>query len=909
MLKLKQYQDHALTALTHFLQACRTTSIENAFKAELAAQNRADEPYQAIFGDIPSVCLRIPTGGGKTLMAAHAVALAGKAVQDSDTPVALWLTPSDMIRTQTMDALSDVRHPYRQAMAEHFGDKIQVCDLESLQTVSPHDIGKTCIVVVATIQSFNVTNTAKRNVYSFFEELAPHFDHVPTSIRDGLEKVSENDLESQPYLTIKDVGRIKHSVANWLHMQRPIVIVDEAHNNRTHRFFKTLGRLNPGCVIELTATPVPGNNVLYHVSAQELKTEEMIKLPIVLAEHPGGWRECLQDAILTRNRLELLAQKETDYVRPIALIQAESANNEATVSVVRQHLVQHENIPEEQIAIATGSEKELEGIDLFDRACKIRYVITIAALREGWDCSFAYVLASLQSMSSSTAVEQLLGRVLRMPYAKARQQDALNKAYTHIVAESFAEAAGGLKDRMVQNMGFERLETASIIVSQQSSLLPDEDGLSSAKIDQHTPKTPYVSAVPDFHIQVNQVPDTQHWPDAVKAVVKIRPSTQGATLLLKGTLDTDTLAQAEAFISQTVTPKIRESVKEQFQAHRAMRQAMRAPAQLGLTFALIPQLCLELDGYLEVVEKETLTELGDWDLLDQPVQLAGFAIHESINSFEIDVNGEKVKYRHIDAQQLKLNDVISSVNEQDLVRWLDTQTRKPYISQRQLQAYLVKMMSYLIHDRGFTLTALVRARFQLAQALGKEIERLRQIAMEKGFQGRLIDMTVPDAKDTAKYSFRFEPGKYPARLFYQGSYEFNKHFYPTIHDLREKTDGGRTSEEFLCAQAIDAHAKVKLWVRNIERQPQYSFWLPTSNDYFYPDFVAELVDGRVLVVEYKGKPYETNDDSREKRQIGEQWEKSSNGRCLFLFAVKQDEDGRSVHQQLADKLTSTHHNT
>ncbi|MCD9473047.1 restriction endonuclease subunit R, partial [Photobacterium phosphoreum] len=233
---------------------------------------------------------------------------------------------------------------------------------------------------------------------------------------------------------------------------------------------------------------------------------------------------------------------------------------------------------------------------------------------------------------------------------------------------------------------------------------------------------------------------------------------------------------------------------------------------------------------------------------------------------------------------------------------LDIETRQPYVSQLQLQAYLVKMLSHLIHDRGFTLTALVRARFQLAQAITKEIERLRQLAMAKGFQGRLLEMSAPSTEDSANYSFQFEPGKYPAIQMYQGSYDFAKHFYPQIHDLRDKTDGGRTSEEFLCAQAIDAHPKVKQWVRNIERQQQFSFWLPTSSDYFYPDFIAELDDGRILAVEYKGKPYETNDDSREKRQVGEQWEKSSAGRCLFLFAVKEDEDGRSVHQQLADKL-------
>lgn len=892
MFELKTYQKNTLTALTQFLQSCRSVPISDAFHAMLATQNRSSERYQPVFDDVPCVCLRIPTGGGKTVLAAHAVALAGKAVLDSDSPIALWLTPSDTIRSQTLDALSNARHPYRQALAHYFGDRVQVCDLESLQTISPHDVGKACIVVVATIQSFNVTDTAKRNVYSFFEELAPHFDNLPANLTANLEKVTEADLQNQRYLTAADIGRVKYSLANWLHLRQPVVIVDEAHNNRTDRFFKTLGRLNPSCVVELTATPVAGNNVLYHVSAQELKAEQMIKLPIVLAEHPEGWRECLRDAVLTRDGLELTAQKETDYIRPIVLVQAAPKGNEATVDVVRQHLIEQENIPENQIAVATGSQKELEGINLFERSCQIRYVITVEALKEGWDCSFAYVLASLQSVRSAKDVEQLLGRVLRMPYAKQRQQDALNKAYAHIVAENFAEAAATLKDRMVQNMGFERLETGALIIPQQSLPLTGGQGGS----------TPVAPVIPDCHIEVPQMPDTQHWPEEIKAAVQIRVTTQGATILLKGNVDSETLAQAEAFISKTLPEKARIAVKEQFDAHRAVRQALRAPAQLGLNFALIPQLCLQLDGYLEIVEKETLSSIGDWDLLDQPVQLAGFTIRESINSFEIDVNGQQVKYRHIDAQQLKLNDVVSHVSEQDLVRWLDLEVRKPYVSQLQLQAYLVKMLTHLIHDRGLTLTALVRARFQLAQAVSREIERLRQLAMEKGFQGRLFEMSVPPADSSVYYSFEFQAGMYPARQCYRGSYEFSKHFYPVIHDLREKTGAGKIAEEFQCAQAIDVHPMVKQWVRNIERQEKHSFWLPTSSDYFYPDFVAELTDGRVLAVEYKGEPYKTNDDSREKRQVGDRWEKSSDGRCLFLFAVAEDESGRTVFQQLAEKL-------
>lgn len=892
---LKTYQENALSTLTRFLQACRSVPVADAYHAILATQNRSNEPYHAIFGDVPCVCLRIPTGGGKTLLAAHGVALAGKAVLDSDSPIALWLTPSDTIRSQTLEALSNARHPYRQALGQYFGDRVQVCDLESLQTISPHDVGKACIVVVATIQSFRISKTAQRNVYSFFEEMAPHFDNLPAHLSQGLEKVVAEDLQSQPFLTAKDIGRVKYSVANWLHLHKPVVIVDEAHNSRTNLSFETLKRLNPCCVIELTATPVPGNNVLYHVAAQELKAEQMIKLPIVLAEHPEGWRECLRDAVLTRDRLELAAQKETDYIRPIVLVQAQPKGGEAVVDVVRQHLIDHEKIPEAQIAVATGTQKELDGINLFDPACVIRYVITVEALKEGWDCSFAYVLASLQSVRSAKDVEQLLGRVLRMPYAKTRQQESLNRAYAHIVAENFAEAANSLKDRMVQNMGFERFETNTLILPQESFPLAGGEG--EAPSGQRAALPP----IPDCHIEVPRAPDTKNWPSELKEAVEIRLTSQGATILLKGDVDSATLAQAETFISHSLPESARVAVKEQFDAHRAVRQALRAPAQLGLTFAPIPQLCLNLDGYLEIVERETLSNLGDWNLLDQPVQLENFAIHESINSFEIDVNGAKVTYRHTDAQQLKLNEVTSHVSEPDLVRWLDREIRKPYLSQLQLQAYLLKMMAHLTHERNFSLTALVRARFQLAQALSKEMERLRILAMQKGFQGRLLDMAVPSPEELVNYSFQFQPGQYPARQLYQGSYEFNKHFYPVIHDLREKTAAGNTAEEFLCAQAIDAHPKVKHWVRNIERQEHFSFWLPTSSDYFYPDFVAELEEGRVLVVEYKGEPYKTNDDSREKKQVGQQWEKSSGGRCLFLFAVA-DEKGLDVFKQLKHKL-------
>ncbi|AGG34652.1 Type III restriction protein res subunit [beta proteobacterium CB] len=892
MFTLKNYQKNALSCLERFLINSRISSHQDSFNKALLEQGRPSQTYNQIFKKAPSVCLRVPTGGGKTVIAAHSVALAGKAMLDSDAPTVLWLTPSDTIRSQTLEALSNSKHPYRQALAEKFGDRIKVCDLESLQTINPQDVGRSCVVVVATIQAFNVTNTPQRNVYSFFEELAPHFSALPSNLSADLEKVTADDLVTQPYLTDKDIGKVKYSIANWLHLQNPIVIVDEAHNNRTDRFFATLDRLNPACVLELTATPITGNNVLYHVSAQELKAEQMIKLPIVLSEHPTGWRDCLRDAILTRDNLAAIAQKESDYIRPIALIQAAPIGNEATVSAVKQYLIEEEKIPEEQIAIATGTQKELDGINLFSPECKIQYVITVEALKEGWDCSFAYVLASLQSVNSSKDVEQLLGRVLRMPYAKNREQDELNKAYAHIVAENFAEAAAGLKDRMVQNMGFERLELASVIIP-STQQLPFEGG-------QTRPTAP---AIPECHIQLTAEPDRTNWPEEIKNLVEVRKTTQGITLVARY-VDAESFSQVEQFVKATVKPKDQQAAQDQFDDHRANRVALNAPATLGAAFAPIPQLCLSMDGQLELVEQETLSILGDWDLLATPVQLAGFSISEDTKAFEIDMAGEKVTWRIANTQQIDLNSIDSHVSEQDLVRWLDRQVMNRYwgITQGALQAYLTKLTSHLIRDRGFTLTSLVRGKSPLSTAITREIERLRDLAIKKGFQLRLMDMAVPTQHDMLHFSFQFKAGEYPARNLYRGSYSFGKHFYPSIHDLKEKTASGNVSEEFACALAIDANSEVKHWVRNIERQPKLSFWLPTSTDYFYPDFVAELNDGRVLVVEYKGEVYATNDDSREKMQVGSQWEKSSDGRCIFLFALARDENGRNVTQQISDKI-------
>ena len=84
---------------------------------------------------------------------------------------------------------------------------------------------------------------------------------------------------------------------------------------------------------------------------------------------------------------------------------------------------------------------------------------------------------------------------------------------------------------------------------------------------------------------------------------------------------------------------------------------------------------------------------------------------------------------------------------------------------------------------------------------------------------------------------------------------------------------------------LDEHPQVRFWVRNVDRKPN-AFWLQLSGGRFYPDFVAMLTDGRILVVEYKGK--HLAEDAREKRMVGELWEEASDGLCLFAMPTAGD---------------------
>lgn len=878
-LTLKSYQSAALSALSAYLHEATLVGATSAF------QQYSGRPYQAeAFGELPCVCLRIPTGGGKTLLASHAIVRMAREWQSNDAPVAVWLVPSDAIRSQTLTALQTPGHPYRTALEDAYGQRLQVCDLDRVSTLSPTDWGRQAIVVVATIQSFRVELADTRNVYAFTEAFERHFKSQPAerlarlkNIPDAFVKAEDVQDANSPLKAY--VGQPRFSLANWLALHNPLVVVDEAHNTKTDKSFVALRRLNPSAILELTATPLPHqSNVLYHVSAQELQAEDMIKLPITLREHAEGWQAAVFGAVQTRQWLETEAQQAQAagdaYVRPIALFQAQNVNDAVPPEALRQHLINELHIPEEQIAIATGNQRDLEGVDVFSPATQLRYIITVQALREGWDCPFAYVLCSLQPLSSATAVEQLLGRVLRMPYAKRRGREALNRAYAHVCEATFAHAATALVDRLVSGMGFEALDAASMVVPQ----MPLFNGT------QLTAALPPVTTV----LEVSNATGLQH-----AAGVTIAPTAngKGAVVTLTGHVD-ETVERL--LLAAERSEKKQDLIRQKVTQHNAIFAAETAPSMRGLHFAPVPPLGYRFDAQAQLfpLEREAVLENVDLNLLAQPVSLPGFQVVEQDNAFEIYLDQQRqVKIRDADVGQLALDGVNVNITTDDLVRWLNREVRQPDIVQSHLLAYLTAVVNYLLNDQHISLNTLARMRFVLARRINAQIADMREAAARIQFQQLVLDGGWKVEPDWV-HTFKFEQGSYPAPAGsrYAGRWNFEKHYYPVIANLKDK------GEEFECARFIARHPQVKYWIRNLEQEP-FGFCLPTSKGRFFPDFIVELMDGRIAVIEYKGAHLRNDPYEIEKRKVGELWAASSGGKCVFRF-VYLEEGGMNMEAQL-----------
>ena len=886
-MQAKQYQNTSLYWLRRYYQKCRVMQeTEDTFPASTAFTSVTAEihegqglPYAPVkqVPGIPYVCLRVPTGGGKTLIACEAVSIGVKDLLMKDRALILWLVPSDTIRSQTLSRLQDSADPYRQSLDTNLGN-VAVLDIDEATRMKRALLDSHTVIVVATMQAFRRRDMSALNVYKNNGELMTHFENLPAELLDVVEREPE--------------GHFNQSLVNVFRIRRPFIIIDEAHNARQPLSFETLRRLNPSAVLELTATPNlkpqyvtedgetyvnPPSNVLYSVSAYALKAEEMIKLPIYL-RYREPWDDLLGDAIGLLKHLNGEARQEEaltqEHIRPIMLLQAQpryEATKSITVEVVEAKLKEF-GIPAEEICVHTGDRRGLDGINVLTKESKVRFIITVQALKEGWDCPWAYVLFSVAEMSNSKAVEQILGRVLRMPKAKRKQCDDLNNAYAFVASSKFDDAAKALKDGLIAS-GFEGQDADDLVV--ERSLLPGETTAPPKVPD--TPVTTKLSDVPKAALPVGVI-DAVKWNPATGEFTVEKPLTK---------------EQEDAVMSWARTEKAREEVRAAVN-QRAGRspgvtRAKSSPADNGVTFA-VPVLALKQGEFFSQFEEDDLIERNNWTLAKSDADLPAFIIPTEQRGIVIDIeksaatDREKIQSRFLadtDRQQ-RLLETSAAWPVAKLIVATARAFKHVGLTDAEMDIWLQRVVAEL-EKRGITLEEMTAHRHRLFKMVAARVNELEKLNRKKVYETLLFGDGSGSVHVTLASVFTFHPNKYPVGDRYHGL-ELPRHYYKEI--------GAMNGEEVECARVIAHDARVECWVRNLERQPKLSFWIQTSTDKFYPDFVARLVNGRFLAVEYKGIGHSTTDDTKEKERLGKLWEERSGGQCYFEMVKGPGELGK-----------------
>jgi type III restriction enzyme len=726
---LKTFQRQALTRLRRFCDR-----LSDGADAALAFAEDATAAYRpAPFIAAPCVCLAIPTGGGKTLIAAAAAGLvAGHALRRTPALV-VWLVPSTAIAGQTIARLRQATHPVGQALAQGldgFGGlgAVRVVDVEQALRLPPSAYHATSVVLVATIQHFRVGDPHARQVYAASDALA------------------EGDA---------------HTLAEVIAKRRPVVVVDEAHNARTPLSFETLARLAPGFVLELTATPAHRpwpQNVLVRVDATALKAEHLLKLPLVLATDPDPER-CLHAAVAKRDALATAAYNAGDTLRPLLLIQAEARRHAGalTPTVVRDHLV-NRGVPASAIAIATGDERGLDGVDLADPACPITTIITVEALREGWDCPSAAVLCTLRGSFTDTAAVQLVGRILRQPDARLRADEALNRSHAYAVAPEFDVALAALRGCLVDGLGFGAGEALHLV---QAADHP-------TTVMQPEPEPPFL--VP--RLLVRDPLDGTRW---------------------EPFRDTHRLAG-----DWTLT-----------EASARLAPGDYQPAAGGPVRA-------EID----------LDDEGTWNVVEAPVTEADQA----------------------------------PATRATLAAWLERRLWADDIRPDELAAWVAQALDHLLTVRGLPMEALDHDRWHLAAVLRERLDHRREQALRAATDRALAPGQVRVSAPAEHFRFT----GYPADG--RADHGFIRHAYLLLAPFD-------SDEERRAAEKLDRHPRVVRWVRN--PTGEHGFALPrrplSGNRWFHPDLIAELDDGRLLLVEVKGAHLAGTPDTQDKIDAAARW--------------------------------------
>ncbi len=872
-MQLKDYQAKLLDDYADFLRRCvETGSAKTAYQESVRTWRdlTCDPPYHPLPGaeEVPYICLRVPTGGGKTFLAAHAIDMVKQHYLPAAQTLTIWLVPTDAIRTQTLRILKNREHPLTQSLRRAIGS-IEVLDVTEALYLTPSTLDTHHTIIVATMQSFKREDASTLKVQQENGHLMDHFTHQPDAVKKG-----------------------NHSLVDVIRLRRPFVIVDEAHNQGTTLALDTLTDFHPCAVLELTATPDRNHspsNVLRSVSASILQAEDMLKLPLELSIHQD-WQVVLRNALSRRSQLEKDAQDEEaeggKYIRPVLFIQAEKKHKNKDTMVpekVKQALIKDFNLTDKDIAICIGGLDEIGDRQMED-ADFPRVIITVDKLREGWDCPFAYVMMTFRNTTSKIAVEQVVGRILRMPYVQRKKRESLNRAYCYACSSDFSEVVRNLKDGLVQS-GFERMDSQDLIV------MPDDGREGNENLFDQQKDVSIDLPVVGGELKV---PDLSGFSPTMLKNIELNPEEGTITLVGKPTpAFKKKITEAVAKVAGADEgDKFKLDMDQKLEYRRTGRNPQEFPSRQGNLFS-VPYLMLRQGSFLDKFEETALLD-GEWTLskdFDATLTDEEFSTNpEEMKKFRFDMRSGHVHYSFYEQQEkeLLLHEREAGWDTISLVQWLDFNIDFHYADQPDKVAWLRRMLEELITNRGVTIEELAFRKFRLRETVRKKLESGLKHIKQQNFNDLFKNEDTFEVPG-GEHSLTFSEGHYGYNSAYNGSYDFQKHFFPQIGDLKSK------GEEFDCACRIDQHPDVEWWVRNVEKQPG-AFWLQTSRGRFYPDFIVKLTSGKVIVIEYKGKHLSENTSEVEKDDIGQLWERRSANTCRF--SMVKDKNWKELQSKL-----------
>lgn len=784
--------------------------------------------YHDDLSGVPRVCAKVPTGGGKTLIGAAAVDCIFDALPAHDE-VVVWLVPRREILSQTLRNLRNPDHFLRQTLDRDFAGRVEVLSKEdglAGRGFNANTMGDGLTVFVLSYDSFK--NREGRRAYAENSALA------------GL-----TELQRAGGHAFDVEGADDTALISALAGSNPLVVVDESHHAGSRLSVDMLRNLNPRFVLELTATPdAKRTNVIAQATARQLKREEMVKLPVVVYRRPDK-RTVIQDAVMLQRRLEAVAESDERrtgrYIRPIVLFQAErrDAAGAETYELLRDRLVEA-GIPPEQVAVRTGDVDEIGGADLMSRGCPIRFIITVEALAEGWDCPFAYVLATVANRTSRVSVEQIVGRVLRQPHACRAGSRSLNIAYVLTSSADFDGTVQQVVDGL-NGSGFSQRD----VVEERGEEAP-------------APEAPLFEPSGD----------TDSSGDGNEVI---------------GPLDLSVAPGEEVYSQQDEVDEIMARGGELEESYEGLGcnigtvggvlcslggdagiHGMRASVAGAARELRIPRFLARVDGGLFTMDDEYVP-------LERENLLADFRLSKfGINQVHIDVtafsdaravdlveDSDAYKIRRLDDDVRKnmrmLFSTLSDEGKRDSLAALvldatSAQFRRTF-GEGQARAYIHRIVDDMDQPT-------VEACFDSVGSVAKCVQDAVRELASKHCESR-FEMMLTNGSITCEPSYELP-----------GSFRLARPNTSYAQTLYEAEEGGLDGIELKMADLLSNSDRIRWWHRVVERR-EGEFCINGFINH-YPDFLAQTTDGVVLAIETKGG-HLIGEDSEAKLRLGTRW--------------------------------------